>query len=101
GERGRAEETDSLGTLVVPDLRPGTKGSVVFDIVFAVSAESIVTVAAEERGTARTVTATVSTQDTPDAVRRRLAGDGGEEPRGLDDDDKDKRGGWVKRLFGT
>jgi hypothetical protein len=46
------------------------------------------------------VTATFSTQDTPDAVRRRLAGDGGEEPPRLDDD-KGKRRGWVKRLFGT
>ena len=101
GEGGRAQENEYLGTLVVPDLPPGTKGNVVFDIVFSISAESILTVTAEERGTARTVTATFSTQDTPDAVRRRLAGDGGEEPPGLDDDDKDKRGGWVKRLFGT
>ena len=101
GEGGRAQENEYLGTLVVPDLPPGTKGNVVFDIVFSISAESILTVTAEERGTARTVTATFSTQDTPDAVRRRLAGDGGEEPPRLDDDDKDKRGGWVKRLFGT
>ena len=101
GEAGRAQDNEYLGTLVVPDLPPGTKGNVVFDIIFAISAESILTVTAEERGTARTVTATFSTQDTPDAVRRRLSGELGEEPPRLDEDDKGKRPGWVKRLFGT
>jgi molecular chaperone DnaK len=101
GEAGRAQDNEYLGTLVVPDLPPGTKGNVVFDIIFAISAESILTVTAEERGTARTVTATFSTQDTPETVRRRLAGEGGEEPPSLDEDDKGKRPGWVKRLFGT
>jgi molecular chaperone DnaK len=101
GEAGRAQDNEYLGTLVVPDLPPGTKGNVVFDIIFAISAESILTVTAEERGTARTVTATFSTQDTPETVRRRLAGEGGEEPPRLDEDDKSKRPGWVKRLFGT
>ena len=101
GEGARAQENEYLGTLVVPDLPPGTKGNVVFDIIFSISAESILTVTAEERGTARTVTATFSTQDTPDAVRRRLSGEAGEEPPRLDEDDKGKRPGWVKRLFGT
>jgi len=101
GEGERAQENEYLGTLVVPDLPPGTKGNVVFDIIFSISAESILTVTAEERGTARTVTATFSTQDTPDAVRRRLSGEAGEEPPRLDEDDKGKRPGWVKRLFGT
>ena len=101
GEGARAQENEYLGTLVVPDLPPGTKGNVVFDIIFSISAESILTVTAEERGTARTVTATFSTQDTPDAVRRRLSGELGEEPPRLDEDDKGKRPGWVKRLFGT
>ena len=100
GESDRAQENEYLGTLIVPDLPPGTKGNVVFDIIFSISAESILTVTAEERGTARTVTATFSTQDTPDAVRRRLTGGGGEEPPPLEDD-KGKRPGWVKRLFGT
>src|SRR5439155_6938509 len=100
GESERAQENEYLGTLIVPDLPPGTKGNVVFDIIFSVSAESILTVTAEERGTARTVTATFSTQDTPEAVRRRLRGERGEEPPGLDDDDKRRRFSWMKRLFG-
>jgi molecular chaperone DnaK len=73
GESGKAQENEYLGTLVVADLPPGTKGNVVFDVIFSISAESILTVTAEERGTARSVTATFSTQDTPEAVRRRLA----------------------------
>ena len=97
GESDRAEENEYLGTLIVPDLPPGTKGNVVFDIIFNISAESILTVTAEERGTARTVTATFSTQDTPEAVRRRL---GVPEPPRLDEPDKSKMFGWVKRVFG-
>jgi molecular chaperone DnaK len=73
GESGKAQENEYLGTLLVADLPPGTKGNVVFDVIFSISAESILTVTAEERGTARSVTATFSTQDTPEAVRRRLA----------------------------
>ena len=101
GEGERAQDNEYLGTLLVPDLPPGTKGNVVFDIIFSLSPESILTVTAEERGTARSVTATFSTQDTPDAVRGRLSGQRGEEPPRLDEDDKGKRRGWVKRLFGT
>ena len=101
GEGERAQDNEYLGTLLVPDLPPGTKGKVVFDIIFSLSPESILTVTAEERGTARSVTATFSTQDTPDAVRGRLSGQRGEEPPRLDEDDKGKRRGWVKRLFGT
>ena len=100
GESERAQENEYLGTLIVPDLPPGTKGNVVFDIIFSISAESILTVTAEERGTARTVTATFSTQDTPDAVRRRLRGGRGEENPRLDEEDERRRLSWMKRLFG-
>ena len=96
-ESDRAQDNEYLGTLIVPDLPPGTKGNVVFDIIFNISAESILTVTAEERGTARTVTATFSTQDSPEAVRRRL---GAPEPPRLDEPDKGKMLGWVKRVFG-
>jgi molecular chaperone DnaK len=73
GESGKAQDNEYLGTLVVADLPPGIRGNVVFDVIFNITAESILTVTAEERGTARSVTATFSTQDTPEAVRRRLA----------------------------
>jgi len=76
GESERAQENEYLGTLLVADLPPGVEGEVVFDIVFSISPESILTVTAQERGTARTVSATFSTQDTPETVRKRLEGDG-------------------------
>jgi molecular chaperone DnaK len=100
GESDRAQDNEYLGTLIVPDLPPGTKGNVVFDLVFSVSPESILTVTAEERGTARTVTATFSTQDTPEAMRRRLGG--GAAPAQPQDPEggKGKPRGWMKRLFG-
>ena len=101
GEAERAQQNEYLGTLVVPDLPPGIKGSVVFDIIFSVSPESILTVTAEERGTRRSVTATFSTQDSPEAVKRRLAGAAGAEPERLDaPESQDGKGGWMSRLFG-
>ena len=90
GESGKAQENEYLGTLLVADLPPGAKGDVVFDVVFSISPESILTVTAEERGTARSVTATFSTQDTPEAVRKRLSPEPAlEEKKGLF--------GWLKR----
>jgi molecular chaperone DnaK len=100
GESERAQQNEYLGTLVVADLPPGNKGNVVFDVIFNITAESLLTVTAEERGTARTVTATFSTQDNPESVRRRMANSPGgavygppsaEEGGGLF--------GWVKRMF--
>jgi len=44
---GRAGRTRYLGTLIVADLPPGTKGKVVFAIIFSVSPESILTVTAD------------------------------------------------------
>jgi molecular chaperone DnaK len=100
GESDRAQDNEYLGTLIVPDLPPGTKGNVVFDLVFSVSPESILTVTAEERGTARTVTATFSTQDTPEAMRRRLGGGAAPAPPQDPEGGKGKPRGWMKRLFG-
>ncbi len=72
GESERAQENEYLGTLLVADLPPGLDGDVVFDVTFTLSTESILTVTAEERGTARSVTATFSTQATPETVRQRI-----------------------------
>jgi hypothetical protein len=85
---------------VVADLPPGSKGNVVFDVIFSISGESILTVTAEERGTARSVTATFSTQDTPEAVRRRLAPApqrGTPQFEGPNGDEKGGLMGWLKR----
>ncbi len=74
GEAERAQQNEYLGTLIVPDIPPGTEGNIVFDIQFTVSAESILTVSAEERGTRRMVSATFSTQDTPEDPREEKKG---------------------------
>src|SRR6267143_1058313 len=100
GEAERAQQNEYLGTLIVPDLPPGTKGNVVFDIIFTVSPESILTVTAEERGTRRTVSATFSTKDTAETVKRRMAGGHGAEPERLDAPDPRGKTGWMSRLFG-
>jgi molecular chaperone DnaK len=101
GENDRAEKNEYLGTLMVPDLPRGARGTVVFDVQFSLSAESILTVTAEQRGTARMVSATFSTQETPDGIRRRLE----DHPRGgLDSPDVERKpaasGGLLKKLFG-
>jgi molecular chaperone DnaK len=99
GESGKAQENEYLGTLLVADLPPGNKGNVVFDVIFSISAESILTVTAEERGTARSVTATFSTQDTPEAVRRRLAPTPQAGTPAFEQPEATKKGflGWLKR----
>jgi len=100
GEAERAQQNEYLGTLIVPDIPPGTEGNIVFDIQFTVSAESILTVSAEERGTRRMVSATFSTQDTPEMVKRRLAGAAGAEPERLyAPDPREEKKGLMSRLF--
>ena len=100
GEAERAQQNEYLGTLIVPDIPPGTDGNIVFDIQFIVSAESILTVSAEERGTRRMVSATFSTQDTPEMVKRRLAGGAAAEPERLDGPDPQQgKKGLMSRLF--
>jgi len=100
GEAERAQQNEYLGTLIVPDIPPGTEGNIVFDIQFTVSAESILTVSAEERGTRRMVSATFSTQDTPEMVKRRLAGAAGAEPERLDAPaPREEKKGLMSRLF--
>jgi molecular chaperone DnaK (HSP70) len=100
GEAERAQQNEYLGTLIVPDIPPGTEGNVVFDIQFSLSAESILTVSAEERGTRRMVSATFSTQDTPEMVKRRLAGGTAAEPERLDEPEpREAKKGLMSRLF--
>jgi molecular chaperone DnaK len=99
GDNPKAQDNEYLGTLVVADLPPGTRGNVVFDVIFSITAESILTVTAEERGTARSVTATFSTQDTPEAVQRRLGASPPGSPASEQPEEGGKGGllGWLKR----
>jgi molecular chaperone DnaK len=112
GDSDKAQDNEYLGTLLVPDLPKATRGTVSFDIMFALSVESILTVTAEEHATARTVTATFSTGDTPESVRQRLQKDAPPEETAAAADAAPGTAlaataapgggfvGWLKRLFG-
>jgi len=102
GESDKAQENEYLGTLVIPGLPKGPPGSAAFEIVFSLSAESILTVTAGDEKSGRSVTATLSTKDTPDEVKERLA-DSSLSDTGLPPVDGNGGGGffgWLKRLFG-
>ena len=73
GESEKAQENEYLGTLLISGLQKGPRGSQEFEIVFSLSPESILTVTAQNRKTARTVSATFSTRETPAEIRKQLA----------------------------
>ena len=75
GDADKAQDNEYLGTLAIPNLSPGPRGSVAFEIVFSLSAESILTVTAQDKKSGRTVTANFSTRDTPEQVRKKLIED--------------------------
>src|SRR5207302_10218866 len=101
-----AQENEYLGTLVIPGLPKGPRGAAAFEIVFSLSAESILTVTAEDQKAGRTVTANFSTKDTPEEVKKRLAGaDSPVQDTGPAAPNGGAGGGgffgWLKRLFGS
>ncbi|HXN81340.1 MAG TPA: Hsp70 family protein [Myxococcales bacterium] len=99
GEADKAQDNEYLGTLGVRDLPRGPRGSAAFDIEFALSAECLLTVTAIDKKNGKAASATFSTQDTPEAVRKRLDADGAAQASG----GNAQAGGvlgWVKRFFG-
>ncbi|MGE5048096.1 MAG: Hsp70 family protein, partial [Deltaproteobacteria bacterium] len=90
GESELAQENEYLGTLMVPGLAKGPRGSEQFEIEFALSPEALLTLTAQSQKTGRTLTATFSTKDTPEEVKKRLAGPTAP-PANV---------GWFRRLFG-
>jgi molecular chaperone DnaK len=100
GESDRASENEFLGTLLVPGLERGPRGTVGFDVLFSLSPEALLTVTAEERGTGRSISATISTKDTPEDVRQRLAEAAPQEPPAPAEAEGKGLFGWAKRLFG-
>jgi molecular chaperone DnaK len=100
GESDKAQENEYLGTLVIPGLPKGPRGSAAFGIVFSLSAESILTITAQDEKSGRTVTATLSTKDTPAEVKKRL-GDSALSDTGVTANGNGGGGffGWLKRLF--
>jgi molecular chaperone DnaK len=99
GEADKAQDNEYLGTLGVRDLPRGPRGSAAFDIEFQLSAECLLTVTAIDRKTGKAVSATFSTQDTPEAVRKRLEANGAAQGSGTNAQGGGVLG-WVKRFFG-
>jgi len=100
GESQKAQENEYLGTMLIPGLPRGPRGAHGFDIVFSLSAESLLTVTAQDQKSGRTVSASFSTKDTPEAVRKALAESPVTDTR---PDAPVPNGGvlgWIKRLFG-
>ena len=100
GESDKAQENEYLGTLVIPNLPPEARGSQSFDIVFSLSAEAILTVTADAKETGRSVTATFSTKDTPEEVKKRLADSPVQDTGPSTNGEPGGFFGWLKRLFG-
>ncbi|HZX65885.1 MAG TPA: Hsp70 family protein [Myxococcales bacterium] len=109
GDSDKAQENEYLGTLTVKDLPKGLRGSVQFEVMFALSGEALLTVTAEEQGTARTATTTFTTRATPEEIKKRLEEDGQPPPPQAPaaappaQPPAQASGvlGWLKRLFGA
>jgi molecular chaperone DnaK len=102
GESDNATENEYLGTLTVPDVPKGPRGSMHYDVQFALSPEALLTVTAEEHGTRRSVSATFSTKATPEEIREQLhVVEAVETPAPQPDDSTSgERRGIFQRLFG-
>jgi molecular chaperone DnaK len=107
GEGPVAEDCEYLGTLTLAELPPGPRGMVKIAVTFELGAESLLTVTARELNTNRQVRAVMSTRESPEAVRRRLAAE--PTPEGtpapapgapLSRPSAAKKRGLIGRLFG-
>jgi molecular chaperone DnaK len=101
GDSDKAQENEYLGTVMIPNLPKGTRGSQSFDIVFSLSAESILNVTAEDKKSGRVVTANFSTKDTPEEVKQRLASSDITDEGAPPPTKKGGFGGFMRRLFGA
>jgi molecular chaperone DnaK len=100
GENERAQDNEYLGTLVVRGITRGPRGSVSFTIEFGLSPECLLTVSAVDRKSGVAATATFSTQDTPEAVRKKLEENAPSHPSDEGPDSGSGVFGWVKRMLG-
>jgi molecular chaperone DnaK len=98
GESEKAQENEYLGTLLVPGLPRGPRGSQDYEILFALSPESILTVTAKDKKSDRLVVANFSTRSTPEEVRARLAEVPVTDTRAVPQPNGGVLG-WFKRLF--
>jgi molecular chaperone DnaK len=97
GEAPRAADNTYLGTFRVGGLPPGPRGSVAVELSFALSNECLLTIIAREETTGREVASSFATQDTPAAVKARVAA---LEQEAASPEAKRGPPGWLERLFG-
>jgi molecular chaperone DnaK len=100
GENERAQENEYLGTLIVRGLPRGPRGSTSLSIQFGLSPECLLTVSAVDPKSGVAASMTFSTQDTPEAVRKKLEEDGSTHPSDASPDAGSSVFGWVKRILG-
>jgi molecular chaperone DnaK len=84
GDRPEAARCEYLGTVKLAGLPAGPRGMVKLAVTFELGAEALLTVTARELHSGRQVQALMSTRDSPEAVRKKLAaqGDGQAAPAG-------------------
>jgi molecular chaperone DnaK len=104
GESDKAQANEYLGTLKLAGLPPGPRGSVTVTVTFEVSNECLLKVSAKEEKSGREVSTTLSTRDTPDTVKSKLAEESiaAAPPPEVIAAAEPKRGfmAWLKGLFG-
>jgi molecular chaperone DnaK len=83
GDSDRADANEYLGTLKLPNLPKGPKGSVKVDVAFEVSSEGVLKVVAKESSTGQEVAATLVTHDTPEEVRAKMLKEAASAPQPL------------------
>ncbi|HEU4384670.1 MAG TPA: TIGR02266 family protein [Anaeromyxobacteraceae bacterium] len=76
GDHAEAARCEYLGTLKLAGLPAGPRGMVKLAVTFDIGAESLLTVTARELNSGRQVQAVMSTRDSPEAVRKKLASQG-------------------------
>jgi molecular chaperone DnaK len=72
GEAERAVENEYLGTLKLPGLPPGPRGSVKVTVTFEVTGECILKVTAREQTSGAEVMSIFGTRDTPEQVKEKM-----------------------------
>jgi molecular chaperone DnaK len=78
GESLKVDENEYLGTVHVRGIPPGPPGSRTIDVTFRLSSECLLTVTASDRQAGELAEVIMTTQDTPDSLRKKLGlGDSG------------------------
>jgi molecular chaperone DnaK len=73
GDSPKVAECEYLGTVRVPNLRPGPRGSVKVAVEFALGGEGILAVTARNLATGQVTESQFKTIDTPETLKEKLA----------------------------